>query len=111
MTTARKPRERVALPPDISDGGPVTFADYQLAVHLTDKLPPGDLSTPILGLFGEIGGVLAIIKKKRRDASAYTTYDAAILEELGDTLWYFTCIADRAGLNLSILAQRVSREL
>lgn len=69
------------------------------------------LEMPILGLFGEVGSLLSALKKKQRDALAYTKYDAAILEELGDTLWYFTRIASRAGLDLSVLAQRMSRDV
>ena len=76
----------------------------------TDHLPQNDLRTPILGLFGEVGSLLSVVKKRKRDTEVYTSYDNAILEELGDVLWYFTCIVNRAGLDLSTVAQRVFRD-
>lgn len=110
MTDTRATRGIVVLPSYIEDEGTVGLADYQRAVELTDRLPPGELITPVMGLFGEIGSLLAVIKKKRRDTTAYATYDEAILEELGDVLWYLSCIVSRAGLDLSVLCQRVFRD-
>ncbi len=110
MSSRMTPRT-IVLPPYIEDEGPVSFADYQRAVEATDRLPPGELMMPVMGLFGEIGSLLAVIKKKRRDTTAYATYDAAILEELGDVLWYLTCIVSRAGLSLCVLSQRVFRDI
>ena len=66
---------------------------------------------PILGLFGEVGSLLSALKKKLRDTAAFTKYDQIILEELGDVLWYFTIIATRAKLDLSILTQRMFRDI
>jgi len=111
MTETRRPRGVVVLPSYIDeDDDTVGLADYQRAVQATDRLPPAELITPVMGLFGEIGSLLAVIKKKRRDTTAYATYDEAILEELGDVLWYLTCIVSRAGLDLSVLCQRVFRD-
>ena len=107
-TRERKPM--VVFPDEVADIG-VTLCSYQRAAVLTDKMPPADLSTPILGLFGEVGSVVAAVKKKRRDTAAYVSYGRTLREELGDVLWYFCAIASRAGLDLSILAQRVSRML
>ncbi len=69
------------------------------------------LAYPLLGLFGEVGTLLSALKKKRRDKEAFLGYHEAIIEEFGDTLWYFSNIAPRASLDLSILAQRVFREI
>lgn len=49
------------------------------------------------------------LKKKQRDADSYVGYEQSVVEELGDVLWYFANIATRAGLDLSTLAQRISR--
>ena len=84
---------------------------YQRAVQATDNLPPDELGTAMLGLFGEVGSLLTVVKKRRREEAAYPGYAAAIHEEFGDVLWYFTALASRAGLDLSVLAQRVSRDL
>ncbi len=86
---------------------PTTFREYQEIVKKTDKLPGDDFQLPVLGLFGEVGSLLAVIKKKRRDFVEEETYNSAIQEELGDSFWYFACIANRAGLRLSNLAEKV----
>ena len=97
----------VVLPSDITWDSGVHLLEYQRAVRETDRLPQDDLRTPVLGLFGEVGSLLSVVKKRKRDAVAYVGYDAAIIEELGDALWYFTCIANRVALDLSVLAQWV----
>jgi hypothetical protein len=96
------------MPADIREDSPIGLCAYQRAAKLTDNMPVSDLSMPILGLFGEIGTLGCILKKKRRDAAAYATYRAALSEELGDVLWYLCSIASRVGLDLSTVAQRVS---
>jgi hypothetical protein len=105
---ARRRRRFVVMPADIPDDGPIGLCAYQRAAKLTDNMAGSDLSVPILGLFGEVGTLGCILKKKRRDAAAYASYRAALSEELGDVLWYLCSIASRVGLDLSILAQRVS---
>jgi len=90
----------VRLPADIGEG-PVSFTAYQNAVRGTDKLDPDDIGTPIMGLFGEIGSLLAALKKKRRDPLAFAAYEAVITEELGDALWYATAVLRRARLELA----------
>lgn len=46
------------------------------------------------GLLGEIGGVLAEFKKKKREGSAYPLYEERLADELGDALWYFVRLSD-----------------
>jgi NTP pyrophosphatase (non-canonical NTP hydrolase) len=99
-------RTAIAFPVYVNADGPIPLAIYQRAVADTDRLPPRELMTPAMGLFGEIGSLLATIKKRRRDTAAYATYDASVNEELGDILWYLTCIVSRAGFDLSALASR-----
>ncbi|MBL4623587.1 MAG: nucleoside triphosphate pyrophosphohydrolase family protein [Flavobacteriales bacterium] len=98
------------LPEEFGDENGVHMKEYQRASQRTDKMPDG-LEMPILGLFGEVGSLLSALKKKLRDTSAFTKYDQIILEELGDVLWYFTIIATRAKLDLSILAQKMLRDI
>lgn len=101
----------VLLPDDVALEGGVSLLGFQRAVQATDKLPQHELDTSMLGLFGEVGSLLTVVKKQRREAAAYPAYDAAIVEEFGDVLWYFTSLVTRAGLDLSIVSQRVSRDL
>ena len=84
---------------------------YQRVTALTDNFEDSELDLPILGLFGEVGGLLSALKKKQRDQSHEQSYDEAIAEELGDVLWYFTRVAARAQLDLSVIAQRAFRDL
>jgi hypothetical protein len=62
-----------------------------------------------MGLFGEVGSLIAELKKKLRDRASYVDFDDGVLEELGDVLWYFATISRRAGLDLSVLSQQASR--
>jgi NTP pyrophosphatase (non-canonical NTP hydrolase) len=101
----------VILPPEVEEAGSVGMNAYQRVTKTTDRMERSGLDVPILGLFGEVGSLLSALKKKQRDQAAFTKYDTAILEELGDVLWYFSNIASRAGLDLSVLAQRMFREV
>ena len=88
--------------------------EYQNFTELTDKNECSGiegLDFALLGLFGETGSLLSELKKKQRDKEAYTSYQDSILEEFGDTLWYFANTALHAGVNLSILAQRATSSL
>lgn len=101
----------VSLPDEVSDTSIVYLNAYQRATALTDNFNDNGLDLPILGLFGEVGGLLSALKKKQRDQSYQQSYNEAISEEIGDVLWYFARIASRANLNLSVIAQRVFREI
>jgi NTP pyrophosphatase (non-canonical NTP hydrolase) len=88
--------------------------DYQRFTLKTDKNPQtgyAGLKFSLLGLFGEVGSLLSELKKKQHDRDSYVGYAESVMEELGDVMWYFANIAQRAGLNLDVLAQRMSREI
>lgn len=93
---------------------PVTMTQYQEFTRQTDqnkKTGYAGFMLPFLGIYGEVGSLLSELKKKQRDADSYVGYADSVMEELGDVLWYFTNIADRAGLTVDIIAQRMSREI
>jgi NTP pyrophosphatase (non-canonical NTP hydrolase) len=82
--------------------------EYQDAAARTDKTSTkgfGGIAFLLLGLFGEVGTLLSALKKKQRDQAAYVGYSEAVMEELGDVLWYFSNIASHASLRLSVIAQ------
>lgn len=108
ITAAPPWRAFVRLPDEVSNTDDPGLADYQKVAVNTDKLPSG-LELPILGLFGEVGGLLSAFKKKQRDQDSFDRYRDALLEEFGDVLWYFTTLASRANLKLPVLAQRMFR--
>ncbi len=93
---------------------PVGLDEYQQFTARTDRSGrPGmtGLGFVLLGLFGEVGSLLSELKKKQRDKDAYLAYQDSVIEELGDVLWYFANAALRAGLDLSLTAQRVPAKL
>jgi len=89
---------------------PLTVADYAEQALTTDKHSDGgSLTFPMLGLFGETGSLLSEVKKKQRDQKSYKGYAGAVVEELGDVLWYLTAVASRAGISLDEIAANVGR--
>ncbi len=88
---------------------PLSFRSYQLRAVRTDRTAGGDLVLPLLGLFGETGSLLSEAKKKHRDPVSYLGYEDAVLEELGDVLWYLAVLASRANISLAYVADSVSR--
>jgi NTP pyrophosphatase (non-canonical NTP hydrolase) len=86
---------------------PLQLDEYQRLASQTDKSASpgaGGIQLLMLGLFGEVGGLLSELKKKQRDQSAYFAYKATSLEELGDVLWYFSNIALKSKISLSAIA-------
>ncbi len=71
---------------------------YVLAISPSDKLVPNDLHPVILGLFGEVGSVMAVAKKQRREGEAFVEHRDATEEEFGDVLWYFVTLCKRLGI-------------
>lgn len=87
---------------DFSD---LTVDGYASQAARTDQRKGNwSLGFPLLGLFGEAGGLLSEAKKKQRDDASYLGYAEAVVEELGDVLWYLAAIARRSRLALSDIA-------
>ena len=84
------------------DFSPLTVPEYVSKALTTDQRSDGgSLSFPLLGLFGETGSLLSEVKKKQRDRTSYVGYAGAVVEELGDVLWYLTVVSARGGLSLT----------
>lgn len=84
---------------------PLSIAAFEQHAAATDKLEP-ELDTALLGLVGEVGSLVSALKKKRRDTDGYLGYADAVLEELGDVLWYLSAVARRGGTTLVEAAKR-----
>ena len=85
---------------------PLTFDEYAThALKSDQRSDGGSLAFPLLGLYGETGSLLSEVKKKQRDRASYVGYAAAVVEELGDVLWYLTVVADRANISLRDVAR------
>ncbi|MEO8245367.1 MAG: pyrophosphatase, partial [bacterium] len=61
---------------------PLSVEDYSRSALATDlRRDAPSLNFALLGLFGEVGSLLAEVKKKQRDPIAYRAYAAAVTEE------------------------------
>lgn len=88
----------------------LTIQDYATQALETDqRSDSGSLIFPLLGLFGETGSLLSEVKKKQRDRASYVGYASAVVEELGDVLWYLTAVAARSGLSLGDITASISQ--
>ncbi|MGJ8628770.1 MAG: nucleoside triphosphate pyrophosphohydrolase family protein [Sulfitobacter sp.] len=73
----------------------LTIAEYEEKIAPTDRLATDDLSPVLLGLFGEVGSIMATSKKLRREGEAFIAYLDAVEEEFGDALWYLCALCRR----------------
>jgi hypothetical protein len=81
-----------------------TLLKFQELALSTDQNRQSGISGvrfPLLGLFGEVGSLLAEVKKRQRDGLAYEDFREVLLEEIGDVLWYLSNVSSRAGASLS----------
>jgi NTP pyrophosphatase (non-canonical NTP hydrolase) len=76
------------------------LTEYMNQVEPTDELPADDLQPILLGLFGEVGSIMATAKKLHREKEAYAGYRRAVEEEFGDALWYLTALCRRLNLRV-----------
>jgi NTP pyrophosphatase (non-canonical NTP hydrolase) len=87
----------------------ILIAEYMTQVEPTDRLSTEDLQPVLLGLFGEVGSIMATAKKFHREREAYAGYRHAVEEEFGDALWYFTAVCRRLSVPMEdILAEAAS---
>ena len=92
--------------------------EYQRLAGQTDQNPKLDDSVgvshaaqnsdviPLLGLVGEVGGLLGEYKKLLRDGATYRKFGDEVAEELGDILWYVANVASKFKLSLNDIAQQ-----
>jgi NTP pyrophosphatase (non-canonical NTP hydrolase) len=78
----------------------LSVVEFERFATASDRLG-NDMDTALLGLVGEVGSLVSALKKKRRDTDGFLGYHDAVLEELGDVLWYVSAVARRGGTSLS----------
>ena len=87
------------------------LCDYMRQIEPTDRLPQGNLQPVLMGLFGEVGSIMATAKKYHREKAAYAGYQQAVEEEFGDALWYFTTLCRRLGIGVdTILSEAADQD-
>ncbi|WP_342721212.1 nucleoside triphosphate pyrophosphohydrolase family protein [Acidovorax sp. FHTAMBA] len=84
---------------------PLTVAEYFERAGDTDRFGqmPDGLTQLGFGLFGEVGGLLAALKKSRRDKLKEPKTQIAG-EEIGDALWYLVSLATHRSVAPDVLA-------
>lgn len=90
-------------------GGSILLSEYANAIIGTDVLG-NDFAPVLMGLFGEVGGIMAAAKKHAREGSAFPGFRAAAEEEFGDTLWYFTALCRRIGIPLEAIFEDITAD-
>ena len=91
--------------------GTILLRDYMGEIELTDKLPQDDLYPVLMGLYSEVGSIMATAKKRLREDAAYAGYQQAVEEEFVDTLWYFTALCRRLGIGIdTFFTEAVSQD-
>ena len=88
----------------------ISIDEYENIAKLTDRFEDGEISPVLLGLFGEVGGVMSTVKKLKRERMAYVGFENSVIDELGDTFWYFTALARRYGVSLGELLSKVVQD-
>ncbi len=88
----------------------ISISEYEKAIVDTDELPPEKIRPVVMGLYGEVGSIMATSKKLHREGGdVFTAFTREAREELGDTLWYLAALCRRLGISLeSIVAEVIS---
>ena len=76
----------------------ILLKDYAEQVVKTNQCEK-DIKIVQQGLFGEVGSVMAIVKKRRREDTASPEFHDEKIEEFGDSLWYFAAVCKKLGHN------------
>lgn len=78
----------------------ILLREYMEAIAPTDRLHPDEFRPVLMGLFGEVGGIMATAKKLHREKESYAGYQRAVEDEFGDVLWYFAALCRRLDIGV-----------
>ena len=86
------------------------YAEFVANSDLSKQRPEARFDITAYGLVGEIGSVVAAIKKRLLAAGRkdWSIPNDEIIEELGDSLWYCFAVASAEGLEDSFLAADIT---
>jgi NTP pyrophosphatase (non-canonical NTP hydrolase) len=94
----------------VNDTPHMRLSEYAAAAVGTNQLNAGEARDQLrFGLFGEVGGLLALVKKSHRELE--TADHNAITEEIGDSLWYLTNVAAKYDTSLQVAGVEAMHEL
>ncbi len=87
----------------------MTLEEYQLnaakTVQTYNSKDQENYFLGYLGLAGEAGSVLTLLKKLIRDGTGFGGFNEKLKEELGDVLWYISSIASHNHISLEEIAK------
>lgn len=86
----------------------IMLSDYVFQIKGTDVLPESEINPILMGLYGEVGGIMSTAKKHVREKIAFPGYQRATEEEFGDALWYLEALCRRIGVELESLFHKVA---
>jgi len=89
----------------------IDISNYEKTAKITDQFSESEVQPILLGLYGEVGGAMSAVKKFKREQTAFLGYKQAVVDELGDTFWYFNALVRRAELSLTDLLNEAMSEL
>ncbi|MGD0958781.1 MAG: nucleoside triphosphate pyrophosphohydrolase family protein [Methylomonas sp.] len=95
-----------------TDNSLFTLTDYDERAKTSDRFKNDQMSIDQLkyGLFGEVGGLLAAVKKAHRDSFPIKNKEIA-MEELGDAFWYLAALIRRTPLTLNEIGEATLHDL
>jgi hypothetical protein len=73
---------------------------YEDTIGMTDRFSNGEITPILMGLYGEVGSIMAASKKFHREKKAYAGYKVAVEEEFGDAFWYFSALCRRLSVSI-----------
>lgn len=91
-----------------TERGSIALSAYSTGIGPTDILDANDLRPVLLGLYGEVGSIMATAKKHKRDGDRFPGYERAAREEFGDALWYLAALCRRLAIDLDGLFAEAS---
>lgn len=100
------------MTPALPQPQPLSLPEYALKARETNRFQdtPDEFDNLRFGYFGEIGGLLASVKKSVRDQLT-DPQNALAAEELGDALWYLVGTATFLGISPNELGDHCIRNL
>ena len=81
-------------------GSAALLQQYELSINKTDRFSKDEITPILMGLYGEVGSIMATSKKYYREKKAYTGYRGDVEEEFGDAFWYFSALCRRLSINI-----------
>ncbi|TXT25600.1 MAG: putative pyrophosphatase [Rhodocyclaceae bacterium] len=84
----------------VNIGTMALLRQYELSIEKTDRFSKDEITPILMGLFGEVGSIMATSKKYHRESKAYAGYRSAVEEEFGDAFWYFSALCRRLAIDI-----------